>query len=228
MVVMSLALNGSASMSNAIASMLQDAPHLPTGDIPPIYGRHAQKLRGIRSPGWVLSGDQLLDLAVEVLSFDRIAAAAWIARASEILLPERRPNVTERSSGGLAPWQVNKVIAYVDDKLGSRIRTSECAQVVRLSTSHFSRVFKISFNQTFVSYVIQRRIERAQERMMLTDVPLSQIALDCGFADQSHLSGLFRRVVGVSPGMWRRRHQPRLATSYGFDATNSGYPRQAA
>lgn len=185
-------------MFNEIAPMLRETPHLPTGDIATIYDRNAER---------VMSGEQLLDLAVEVLSFDQVAAAAWIARASEILLPERRANATKKTGSGLAPWQVNKVIAYVNDKLDSTIRTDDCARIARLSTSQFSRAFKVSFKQTLVHYIIQRRTEHAQELMMRTDEPLCQIALNCGFADQSHLSRLFRRVVGVSPATWRRHHR---------------------
>jgi AraC-like DNA-binding protein len=52
--------------------------------------------------------------------------------------------------------------------------------------------------------VIRRRVERAQGLMLSTDAPLSAIALDCGLADQAHLSRLFRRIVGESPRAWRR------------------------
>jgi AraC family transcriptional regulator len=52
--------------------------------------------------------------------------------------------------------------------------------------------------------VIRRRVERAQGLMLATDASLSDIALDCGLADQSHLTRLFRRIVGESPRAWRR------------------------
>jgi AraC family transcriptional regulator len=56
------------------------------------------------------------------------------------------------------------------------------------------------------AHVMRRRVEYAQEIMRRTHRPLSQIALDCGFADQAHLTRLFRRIAGVSPAVWRRLH----------------------
>jgi AraC family transcriptional regulator len=55
-------------------------------------------------------------------------------------------------------------------------------------------------------YVAARRVERAKAMMTSTTERLTEIALACGFADQSHLNRSFRRMVGVSPGVWRRSH----------------------
>ena len=59
-------------------------------------------------------------------------------------------------------------------------------------------------------YIIRRRMERAQGLMLSTDKALSEIAAECGMADQAHFTRLFRRFVGESPGAWRRaRADPR-------------------
>jgi len=76
--------------------------------------------------------------------------------------------------------------------------------LVALSTSHFSRAFKQTVGSSPMAYVAVRRIERAKLMMTSTGQRLTDIALACGFADQSHLNRYFRRVVGVSPGLWRR------------------------
>jgi AraC-like DNA-binding protein len=55
-----------------------------------------------------------------------------------------------------------------------------------------------------MAYVAARRVERAKLMMAGTRERLTDIALACGFADQSHLNRCFRRVVGTSPGLWRR------------------------
>jgi len=73
-----------------------------------------------------------------------------------------------------------------------------------LSPCHFSRVFRDSFGCSPLEYVTRRRMEHAQGLMLSTDAPLSQIALDCGLADQAHFSRLFRRFVGETPRSWRR------------------------
>jgi AraC-like DNA-binding protein len=55
-------------------------------------------------------------------------------------------------------------------------------------------------------YIRRRRVERAQQLMLLSQESLAQIALACGFADQAHYCRVFRSVVGVSPSAWRRRN----------------------
>ena len=100
--------------------------------------------------------------------------------------------------------QVRKVTNHVEANLDRPIRNEELATLVRLNPSHFGRAFRNSFGEPPHEYVIRRRVERAQGLMLSTDASLSDIALDCGLADQSHLTRLFRRIVGESPSAWRR------------------------
>ena len=76
--------------------------------------------------------------------------------------------------------------------------------MVRLSSSYFSRAFKVSFGCSPHSYILRRRIERAKFLMQGGDEPLAQVALECGLSDQAHLSRIFRRYVGCTPSRWRR------------------------
>ncbi|WP_186457191.1 helix-turn-helix domain-containing protein [Nitrospirillum amazonense] len=115
------------------------------------------------------------------------------------------PAITEAIRGGLAPWQIRRVISHIDANLAGTIRMDGCATVTRLSTRYFSRAFKSSFGVPPHTYVVQRRIQRAQHLMLTTQEPLCQIALACGLCDQAHFSKLFRRVVGLSPSTWRRQ-----------------------
>jgi AraC family transcriptional regulator len=147
----------------------------------------------------------LLDRAAEAFDSDRAAARDCIARASALLRAEHDHGRLAR--GGLAPWQMRQVIRHIDAALASTVRTRDCAKIARLSASHFSRAFKVSFGETFSRYVIRRRTERAQEMMMMTDERLCQIALSCGFADQSHFSRVYHRQVGSSPAAWRRQRR---------------------
>jgi transcriptional regulator GlxA family with amidase domain len=105
--------------------------------------------------------------------------------------------------GGLALWQLRKVQAFVDAHLSENISNRHMADCVRLSPYHFARAFRGSTGASPHCYVIRRRIERAQHLMLSTNAPLSQIALDCGLADQSHFSRIFRRTIGHSPRAWR-------------------------
>ncbi len=106
--------------------------------------------------------------------------------------------------GSLAPWQVRRVRLHVDENITQRLAIEDLARLVNLSTSHFSRAFKVSFGVTVHRYVMEKRIETAQRLMLGTAQELSIIAVGCGMSDQSHLTRWFRRVVGETPASWRR------------------------
>jgi transcriptional regulator GlxA family with amidase domain len=125
--------------------------------------------------------------------------------------------------GGLASWQAKRVTSYIEDKLDSTIRVSDLAGLVRLSSSHFFRAFRETFGETPLTYVMKRRMVRAQELMSKSRVPLSQVALECGMCDQAHFSRTFRRIVGTNPRAWRRQFLLRPAS--GEDASNAGRDR---
>jgi AraC family transcriptional regulator len=108
------------------------------------------------------------------------------------------------SRGGLAPWQIRKVSAHIEAHLDSTIGAADLAGLVKLSVFHFCRAFRASFGEPPHTYVMQRRVERAQGMMLRTSSSLAQIAIECGLADQAHLNKSFRRFVGESPGAWRR------------------------
>ena len=111
---------------------------------------------------------------------------------------------TEHIRGGLAPWQVRRIITHVNANLDAALRVEDLARLVRLSQSHFSRAFSSSFGCPPHRFITRCRLERAKELMLRTDVPLLQIAIECGFADQAHFSRVFLRLVGIAPARWRR------------------------
>jgi AraC-like DNA-binding protein len=113
------------------------------------------------------------------------------------------PTIT-RGRSGLAPWQIRQVKTHIVANLGTTIRTQDLASIAGLSPFHFSRAFRTSFGDSPHSYLLHRRIERSQGLMLTTSSSLAEIALDCGLVDQAHFGKLFRRLVGESPGAWRR------------------------
>ena len=140
------------------------------------------------------------------LDDERVSAEDSLRRAAEILQEIGGTETATKAPvrGGLSPWQVRKVASYIDANLERSFKNEDLAALVRLNPSHFGRAFRNSFGEPPHEYVIRRRVERAQGLMLSTEASLSDIALDCGLADQSHLTRLFRRVVGESPRAWRR------------------------
>ena len=137
----------------------------------------------------------------------RIAVQALdeeIAARAQLIPATADSGATKPGCGGLAPWQIRRVTTYMDDNLADSIRCEDLARVTRLSVSHFMRAFRESFGAPAHAFLMRRRMERAQGLMLTTDTALGQIALECGLADQSHLTRLFRKLVGESPAAWRR------------------------
>jgi AraC family transcriptional regulator len=160
---------------------------------------------------------RLLAAATATFDSDRDRAKACVRQAAELLrvssVREEYSRHESSSRGGLAPWQAKRIVAYIEAKRALCIRVADLAGIVQFSISHFSRAFSESFGQPPIAYVKERRIRHAQFLMLNTRESLSQIALDCGMSDQAHFTRVFRKVVGVSPGLWRRQFQSKLMSA---------------
>lgn len=171
---------------------INDSHNLPQSDTSSLKTRHQQ-----------LTG--LLIHAISIVENDEERALDFVRRASALAgrleLLDRHP---ERSIRGLAPWQADRVRRHIENNYAGRIGIDELAAMTRLSTSHFSAAFRLSFGTSPHDYVCRKRVEQAQHQMTTTDKPLCEIALDCGFADQPHLCRVFRRITGQTPAAWRR------------------------
>jgi len=99
---------------------------------------------------------------------------------------------------------VRRIAAYVDAHLQDDIRLVELAAAANLSPTHFARAFKAETGQTPHGYVVERRIARSRALLGDRDLPLSQIAYACGFANQSHFTTVFRHHTGATPAVFRQ------------------------
>jgi AraC family transcriptional regulator len=149
---------------------------------------------------------EMLETAQRVLRADPGQARSLLDQASILLTPAPSIETSDPNAlSGLAPWQERKVEQFVAENLDRTIAVGELAALARLSTTHFSRVFKRSFGVTPRDYVMRARLERAKTLLTQTSVSLCQIALDCGFCDQAHMSRIFHQVIGATPSRWRRQ-----------------------
>jgi AraC-like DNA-binding protein len=106
--------------------------------------------------------------------------------------------------GGLSPWQMRRATEFLAAHLDGNIALQQVAEACELSVSHFARAFKKTFRRPPHNWLIERRVEKARDLMTNSRLPLANIAIRCGFADQSALNRAFKRIHGVSPGTWRR------------------------
>ncbi len=106
--------------------------------------------------------------------------------------------------GGLAPSQVRRAKEILSAHLDGSVPLTELAQQCRLSVSHFARAFRRTTGVAPHKWLMERRVEVAKEKLRDGRLSLSDVALACGFADQSHLTRVFTQLAGISPGAWRR------------------------
>jgi transcriptional regulator GlxA family with amidase domain len=107
--------------------------------------------------------------------------------------------------GGLAGWQLDLTLELVLHDLSVGISVAELASRCGLSRSHYARAFKASTGLPPHRWLMQCRIERSQELLEQSNDEIAEIALCCGFADQSHLTRVFHALMGASPAVWRRQ-----------------------
>ncbi|MDJ0703007.1 MAG: AraC family transcriptional regulator [Leptolyngbyaceae cyanobacterium MO_188.B28] len=111
----------------------------------------------------------------------------------------------KRYEGGLSKYKLDKVLAYIHTYQSSDISLEAIAQQAGLSKYYFSQMFKQSIGVSPYQYVLQLRVEKAKTLLKQTQMSITDIALECGFANQSHLSRHFRMRMGVSPKMYRNQ-----------------------
>lgn len=113
-----------------------------------------------------------------------------------------------RLRGGLAPWQANRVKEMLATELSDDLSLAQLAKECRLSVRQLSRAFLHTFGMPPHTYRLRHRLLKARQYLMGHEYSLAEIAILCGFANQSHLTRIFQRVIGMSPGHWRRSHRP--------------------
>jgi AraC-like DNA-binding protein len=128
-----------------------------------------------------------------------LAIAAHVAQAYGGMRSEKAARLR-----GLAQWQLKRATELLSENLDGEISLGDVAKTCELSLSHFSRAFRESTGQAPHQWLLHRRVNAAKECLRRQGLSLAEIAIACGFADQSHMTRVFTRLVGVSPGAWRR------------------------
>lgn len=156
---------------------------------------------------------QLGEYAIELLDREQPPSRlAWDALITVLVLAlarianergEPMPRTIVRK-GGLAGWQIRRTTEYIHERLNETIALNELAAIAGLSPFHFARAFKQSVGDPPHRYQIRRRLEKACEMLVETDLPVIEIATAVGYETPQTLSRLFRREFGISPSFYRR------------------------
>lgn len=108
------------------------------------------------------------------------------------------------AKSSLTPVQVSKVVDFVEAKIATRITLVDLADMCGISQFRFMRAFKAETGFNPHQYVIERRVARAKNLLQDSQDSIADIAYDIGFSSQAHMTDVFRKRVGVTPGQFRR------------------------
>ncbi len=163
--------------------------------------RSVARASGVSRLAWQ-ARNELFAEAPSALQLD-----AWAILLSDAWLQDHAGLPADRAGvpkGALRSRAVARAIEFTEANLHRTVSLEEMARAAELSRFHLVRLFREFVGQTPAAYARARRIERSQQLLRSSDLPISEIALACGFADQSHFTAAFVRATGVTPGAYRQ------------------------
>lgn len=110
----------------------------------------------------------------------------------------------EEAIRGLDPNRLKLALNYIDDELSSDLSTNELAALTGISVFHFTRAFKEATGTSPHQYVLERRLKKARNLLESTMDSLAEIAYEVGFSSQAHMTTVFRKRLGTTPGRYRK------------------------
>lgn len=111
---------------------------------------------------------------------------------------------TTTKTGSLSKMQEDMAKGILLENLDGEVLIADVAQACNLSRGYFIRAFREATGMTPYQWLLSKRIDKAQELLRNSNTSLAEIAIACGFADQSHFTRVFSTMVGAAPGNWRR------------------------
>jgi AraC family transcriptional regulator len=179
-------------LSSVLMHSAADAMGVNSGriDIPPQL--HVRDPR-IEHIGWAVKAELEASEPHDRLYGDSLglALAAHLLRA----YVQRSPRADDR----LSRRRIKRVVDYIHDHLGQDLSLAELAGLVDMSPSHFKVIFKQSVGLPVHQYVIRSRVGYATDLIAHGKLSLSEVALQAGFANQSHMARSMKRLTGVTP-----------------------------
>ncbi|WKB50589.1 AraC family transcriptional regulator [Eleftheria terrae] len=160
--------------------------------------RHQFKDKQIEHIAWALEAERRAGHPSGLLYTESLGMALAVHLLGRYRVPQRMPRQ------GLPTRQLQRVTEYIEAHLDQDLSLAVLAALADLSASHFKTLFKRSTGLPVHEYVVQRRVARAKALLQDGRLPASQVALEAGFAHQSHMARCMRRVLGVTPAQVAR------------------------
>lgn len=152
-------------------------------------------------------------IALQLLNELQKGSAAderFIEKLAEVMLEQTYRALTIPETTALLPRHVHferlqKILPYIRAHLAEDLSAQSLAELAGVSIAHFRRLFHQALGVPVHSYVMAARLEQARKLLATTNQPISRIAEDCGFSNQSHFTSCFRAAHAATPGQYRRQ-----------------------
>lgn len=188
-----------------IAGILHDRFQIPVIYVTAYTDPHTVERAKVTHPfGYILKPFNAQDL--------RVAIELALFRHQSVCHPSdhttQPPEETTYLTGtgqthGLPPSKLQKVLGYIQTHLNQELSLGRLSNEIGITPYYFARLFKQSTGTSVHQYVIQQRVERAKQLLQQSELSIAEVAIECGFANPSHLALHFKRIVGVSPKKFR-------------------------
>jgi AraC family transcriptional regulator len=113
-------------------------------------------------------------------------------------------SAAQEHESALPALSSQRLLAFIEEHLGSDIGIGTLAALAGYSPDHFARLFKQSFGSSPYQFILQRRVERAKALLRDRHHSIAEVAMLCGFASQAHFHTTFKARTGVTPGVYRK------------------------
>ena len=143
----------------------------------------------------------------------RAAATLLVVEATRLVATPAATATAPDADGAAAPLPrpstpaVRRARRLLDERYAERWRVADLAAGGGVSATHLAELFTLEVGLPPHRYLLERRLERAAELLVTSDLPVTAIAIDVGFASGPHLSRAFRAALGTSPREYRRSHR---------------------
>ena len=145
------------------------------------------------------------DLEIDGIGRRFYADSLTTALAAHLLLHySTRKHKLRSYDDGLPKKMLKQAIEYINTHLGENLSLAAMAAALHISPYYFCRLFKQSTGMSPHRYLMQQRLDHAKQLLRLPELTVTRIAIECGFANQSHFAKYFRRHTGVSPTQFRQ------------------------
>lgn len=166
------------------------------------YSTIFERVEHFRDSALTLLG---LQLYKELMTNDSTSPLAMESLILEMLVSASRPARAAKSTGH--PRWLKDVVEIINEGFTRQVKLSELAKQAEVHPSHLARIFRVNYGCSIGDYLRRLRLNRAVNQLLHSDHSILQIAVECGFYDQSHFNRLFRRHLRMTPTAFRKTTQ---------------------